>query len=258
MSTTMFVPPIFLTEYPEEDDMYSTLLDRMNEENTGKLLKTLVLEESMKSFEATLQNMNKSYQKAMTSFSKLNDLVDDFHNEDFLDRTEMLYGPVLSSNLSYALNTLRKLLNIFSLGIRQWPLIPDQTKRSSINELRDKFREISISEDNTLPDAIQVAERDSEEYGMAILLFNIMLFMTMTMFISFLVTKEPSLGEEKIDELERLLRDWAQETLTQLTLLGEANNAPSEASPLRGIIADSEDKEITGSVFSSSVDKEVG
>lgn len=258
MSANMFVPPIFLTEYPEEDDMYSTLLDRMNEEKVGDLLKTLVFEESMQSFEMTLQNITKAYQKAVTSFSKLTDLVDDFHNEGFLDRTENLYGPVLSSNLSYALNSLRKLLSIFSLSIRQWPLIPDQTKRSSINELRDRFREISISEGNNLPDAVQAAESKSEEHGMAVLLFDIMLFITMTMFVSFLVNKELSLTEEKVDELERLLRDWAQETLTQLTLLGAANNATPETGRLRAIIADNEDKEIVESVFLSSVDEEVG
>ena len=56
--------------------------------------------------------------------------------------------------------------------------------------------------------------------------------------------KKISLSKSRIDELERLLRNWTQDIMTQMALLGATDELDLGSVRVRGIVASTEDKEI--------------
>lgn len=251
---SMLVPPIILSDYPEEDSEFRIILEKMGEKRAGEVLKALVCKELMQSFDTILSDMDKAYERAVVSFSRLNEFIDTLRSESFLDEAEHLYGPVLVSNLSYALRNLAALLNLFSTGLKQWSQIPDNMKRNSIESMKTIFMELDVSGAEDMPDAVSVAEEQNRDAGMTVLLFNVTLFVTMVVFVGFLIRGGPRLNASTTADFELLLRNWTQEILTQQFLLAEENHGAVSPVPLRGIVPDDEDLEINRELYLAAFD----
>lgn len=244
----MFVPPIVVTDYPEGNEDFRKLLEEVRDGRIGHVLKQLVRKELRDSFDIVLADLDEAHRQAERSLSKLKASIEDFRKESFLDAAEGLYSPVLAANMAYALRSLAILLSLFSAGIKQWPQIPDNMKKNSIQELKKAFEHLDLTDAEEMPDAVRATEEMGQETGLAFLLFDISLFMTAVVFVGVLVNRNERLTAPIVETLERLLRDWTQEIRTQLAILAEQNYQGTDLVKLRGIIPDAEDFEIVEEV----------
>ncbi len=244
MSIPMFVPPIVVTDYPEGNEDFRKLLEEVRDGQIGHALKQLVQKELRDSFDTVLADLDEAHRQAEKSLSKLKASIEDFRRESFLDAAEGLYSPVLAANMAYALRSLAILLSLFSAGIKQWPQIPDNMKKNSIEKMKTVFMELDVSDAEDMPDAVSAAKEQNGDAGMTFLLFNISLFVTMVVFVGFVIRSRLRLSTSTMEDFELLLRDWTQEILTQLVLLAEENQVSVRPVQIRGIVPDDEDFEI--------------
>ena len=74
--------------------------------------------------------------------------------------------------------------------------------------------------------------------------YNIGLFMFLVIVIAALVKRSVELTPEQIKQIEVLLRDWPQETMAQISVLGVTPTTGIESFDLQGIVRDSDDQDI--------------
>ncbi len=229
------------------DSHLQALIEEFSRESIGAAIKKLVLEEFESSFLAMFQDIEKAKKTAISAYKSLQSFFQRIAEDSALFETlRELYGSVVLSNFTFALDTLRTLLPVLMFSVEAGPDGNLHLEYSDFQRLMKELRRI-VDDTSEMPDATAVesdeGQIDSLSLSWWIMTYNLALFPTLVIVVIGLAQMQATLTKKQIQELQVLLRDWTQETIAQLSMLTDQQCAGSTLR-VEGIVPSPEDIEI--------------
>ncbi|MDF1539404.1 MAG: hypothetical protein P1Q69_10940 [Candidatus Thorarchaeota archaeon] len=195
-----------------------------------------------------LVDMEKARLEAISAYANLQVAFRSIISDgSVLPRIEDLYGPVVSSNFRFALRMLMTLIQLLAMSVQQTSEDDVDANELPIDKLKQDFRAV-VGEVEGMPDATLIGKDETSDYhsilSELVISYNIGLFTVLVFLVATMTRKELNISVGEIDQIEILLRDWTQEVMAQLTVVGAQTSRGSMSFNLSGIIPDTDDYDV--------------
>ncbi len=203
-------------------------------------VKRIVVDVIEKSIVLIKRDPAKARLEALENYSKLLVTIRKMTESDkLLEQVRFYCSPIVMSNFTFALNIAAQIVPLIALSVQQSP--PHMIDHSLYtNDAIKRFRDIVLS-DTKVPRITQ--DRDAGQFDVLsqlIFSFNIGVLLFLIGLVVLLAQGEFSLEEPAIEDLEYMLRDWAQESITQFVTLTKESSVLSPTFRVRAVPLDDE------------------
>ncbi len=176
------------------------------------------------------------------------DLIRDISSEAFLDEMEGALGPTLTSNYTFATKVAMRTLRLSVEAFRQIRQLMESGKPDNLTPRKediDQFKSLTdrllsyLPHGDELPDPVEDNRFRGEGMAQLALGFNRSALLMLVLVVACVVRFKIPLSSGHIERIEELLRDWAQEVMTQEAMLSRSDRWTGlEIQPRRSFVGD--------------------
>lgn len=226
----MNLPQIILGVSEAEGKLDQPTIEGILRGNIGENIKSKVSTSLLDAIEKPIANFQETINKLRASREQIENIFQSIASESFLDEMGSYLGATLVSNYTFAMKAAIEIINaIFALLDNIPPIFeaPPDFNSTQIEEVIESFIK-TIPNLSKLPDALEIATNDLANNVLANLTvgFNNSSLIMLVLVVAHIAKFKMILSDNQIEELEELLRNWAQEIMAQNELLQRRQNRP--------------------------------
>ncbi len=227
------------------DETEAMLCGNVAEKIKNDLVRILreLTKRSLEDFLASVQDNERFIEQIL-------DLMRDISSEAFLDKMEEALGPTLTSNYTFAMKVGMRTVRLYAEVIPQILQLIKSGMLDNLEPHKKDFRQFLILIDrclshvppgDVLPDPIEDKRFCDKDMAQIALTFNRSALLILVLLVAHAVRFNIPLSSERIEHIEELLRNWAQEVMTQeAMLLRDDKWTNFEIQPRRSFTGDGE------------------